>query len=366
MLHEFLSKYQPEIIQLCRNKVTADSGTKPTSELLEKGLPIFYKELVSILERSSSTDSSITNVPETHLNNMIIKGGAATHGKESLRLGYTISQVVHSYGAVCQSITEFVQTKSYTITSQEFQGLNLSLDCAIAEALTEYQKSESEKAVKMEIKRLGFLMHELKNSLSAATAAHQMIQKGLVGGAGVTAEVMSRSHDRMRRLIESADVEIRFRGHVKLDRTQIRLIDLVSEVTKTLTVKAGSPEIRLKLDVDPAIELTADRNLIFSALSNLVNNAMKFTKKPGVVSVRGKELRGHILVEVEDECGGLPEGDIEELFKPFSQAGSDKTGMGLGLPLSRRAIELNMGTLTARNIPKKGCVFTIDLPKDTQ
>ena len=90
---------------------------------------------------------------------------------------------------------------------------------------------------------------------------------------------------------------------------------------------------------------------------------MKFTKKKGKVLIQGKESEGRILIEVEDECGGLPEGKTEELFKPFIQKGTDKSGMGLGLSISRRAIELNKGTLTVRDIPGKGCVFTIDLPK---
>ena len=79
--------------------------------------------------------------------------------------------------------------------------------------------------------------------------------------------------------------------------------------------------------------------------------------------MRGIKSGGRILIEVEDECGGLPDEDTEELFTPFTQKGKDKTGMGLGLSLSRRVIELNKGKLTARNIPGKGCIFTIDLPK---
>jgi len=127
-----------------------------------------------------------------------------------------------------------------------------------------------------------------------------------------------------------------------------------------------SNEVHLNFTVDPSIQLTADRHMVFSALSNLVNNAVKFTKEHGNVTVRGKESGGRVLIEVEDECGGLPEGKSEELFKSFVQKGADKTGMGLGLSLSRRAVELNQGTLTAHNIIQKGCVFTIDLPKGAE
>jgi signal transduction histidine kinase len=68
------------------------------------------------------------------------------------------------------------------------------------------------------------------------------------------------------------------------------------------------------------------------------------------------------LLEIEDKCGGLPLGDAEELFKPFSQIGTDKSGVGIGLTISRRSVSLNKGILSVRDLPHQGCVFSIDLP----
>ena len=72
---------------------------------------------------------------------------------------------------------------------------------------------------------------------------------------------------------------------------------------------------------------------------------------------------GRILIDVEDNCGGLPAGDAERMFRPFTQGSEDKSGLGLGLSISRRSIEANSGTLSVRDIPGSGCVFTIDLPR---
>ena len=69
-----------------------------------------------------------------------------------------------------------------------------------------------------------------------------------------------------------------------------------------------------------------------------------------------------VLIEVEDECGGLP-GDTINLFRPFEQRGADRSGLGLGLAYSRWAVEANRGRIYARSIPGKGCVFTVDLPR---
>lgn len=363
MLFEFLGQYKKEIIQLCREKVLADGDSKPTSALLDQGLPVFYDELIGVLRRTASAADSRSDSEIFLSKNRIREGDAAAHGKESLRLGYTISQVVHAYGAVCQSITEFVQIKSYKVTTREFQDLNLSLDCAIAEAVTEFEKVQSENVTHNEVERLGFLLHEMGNCLAAATIAQEMIREGQVGSKGITSQVLSRAHERMGHLINSARVEVRLREHASVVKTQIRLMDILSEVEAAAILMKKSKAVHLELDVDPSIHLTADRDLIFSALLNLVNNAIKFTKKGGHVSVRSKESGGRILIEVEDECGGLPEGKTEELFKSFIQRGADKSGMGLGLSISRQAIELNRGKLTVSNLPGKGCVFMIDLPK---
>ena len=64
-----------------------------------------------------------------------------------------------------------------------------------------------------------------------------------------------------------------------------------------------------------------------------------------------------------DECGGLPSGKSAELFRPFEQCGTDRTGVGLGLSISKRAVEANGGTLTVRDLPGLGCVFTVNLPR---
>jgi signal transduction histidine kinase len=70
-----------------------------------------------------------------------------------------------------------------------------------------------------------------------------------------------------------------------------------------------------------------------------------------------------VLIEVLDACLGLPEGHVEELFRPFEQRSADRTGMGLGLAFSRWGVEANNGRISAHNQAVEGCVFTVDLPR---
>ena len=98
-------------------------------------------------------------------------------------------------------------------------------------------------------------------------------------------------------------------------------------------------------------------------VTNLLQNAFKFTRLGTRVTVRVGASEERVMIEVEDECGGLPGSNTDDLFRPFEQRGADRTGVGLGLAFCRWAVEANGGRIYARNLPDTGCVFTIDLPR---
>ena len=109
--------------------------------------------------------------------------------------------------------------------------------------------------------------------------------------------------------------------------------------------------------------IEADRQVLASVVGNLLQNALKFTRPRTTVTLRAGASAGRVLIEIEDQCGGLPSGNVNELFRPFEQRGADRTGVGLGLAFSRWGAEANDGRIYARNLPGLGCVFTVDLPR---
>jgi signal transduction histidine kinase len=111
-----------------------------------------------------------------------------------------------------------------------------------------------------------------------------------------------------------------------------------------------------------------DRQLIAAAVANLLHNAFKFGRPNGHITLRTDSATtpDRVLIEVEDECGGLPPGQAEDLFRPFAQRSTDRSGLGLGLAIARESVEVNGGELRVRNVPGHGCVFTIDLPRLSQ
>ena len=98
-------------------------------------------------------------------------------------------------------------------------------------------------------------------------------------------------------------------------------------------------------------------------MTNLLNNAFKFTPIGGRVVLRARANEGkRLLIEVEDECGGIP-ASVGDPFQPFGERrGGDRTGLGLGLSIARKAVRAHGGDIQIHNIPGKGCVFTIDVP----
>jgi len=117
--------------------------------------------------------------------------------------------------------------------------------------------------------------------------------------------------------------------------------------------------------VDRDLMIDGDWHLLASAVSNLLQNAFKFSRAHGCVSLSTRVTTDRVLIEVSDECGGLPPGRAQDLFHPFVQGSADRSGLGLGLAIARSAARANAGDIHVRDIPGTGCVFTIDLPRGT-
>jgi signal transduction histidine kinase len=114
--------------------------------------------------------------------------------------------------------------------------------------------------------------------------------------------------------------------------------------------------------VSRAIDVDADPQILAGAIANLLQNALKFTHVGGQVILRTSVNGGRVEIAIEDECGGLPPGKAEALFDAFEQRSSDRSGLGLGLFISRKGIEASNGLIRVADAPGRGCVFTIDLP----
>lgn len=363
-LHEFLTDNREELAARCRKKVSERAAPGTNQGDVEYGIPLFIEQLIATLEgeQRAGADAAHAEVPA------VIGESAGKHGNELLLRGSTVDQVVHNYGDLCQALTELAREQSVPITVSEFHTFNRCLDDAMAGAVTEFgrerDKAISQAGTQTMNERLGYLAHEQRNLLNSAMLAFQAISIGSVGFAGPTGGVLRRSLIGMRDLIDRSLADVRLTHALELRRETISMKELVAEIRISASMDAAARGRSFAIEpVDDELLVDADRLMLISAMVNLLGNAFKFTPPGGHVSMRVHAVAEHVLIEVQDECGGLPQGLTEELFHPFKQRGSDRTGVGLGLSISRRAVEANGGKLIVRNLPGSGCIFSIQLPR---
>jgi signal transduction histidine kinase len=139
---------------------------------------------------------------------------------------------------------------------------------------------------------------------------------------------------------------------------------VIEEVVVGATLLAQSKGISLRVSsVDENVVVVADWQILAAAVTNLLHNAFKFTLAGTPVLLNVSATTTRVLIEVEDECGGLPPGRAGSLLRPFVQRGVDRSGLGLGLSICVKAVQAMNGELRVRDLPGKGCVFTLDLPR---
>ena len=375
MLHEFLAANQADLVDRCRLKVAQRRAPKPTDLELEHGIPHFLDQLIKTLrveqtsQRQRSFELSGAASGEGS-DSSEIGATAAQHGRDLLRNGFTVDQVVHNYGDLCQAITDLAFEQEAPFSVDEFRTLNRCLDNAIAGSVTEFAYQRDllleEAGVVALNERLGFFAHELRNLIQNATLAVTALKAGNVGLAGATGAVLDRSLIGLRNLVDRSLADVRVSAGMPPRRQLIPLAGFITELKISAALEAQARGCGLAVSaVDPNLAVEADRELLYSAVGNLLQNAFKFTEHNSEVLLHAYALDDRVLIEVEDCCGGLPAGDAEKMFQPFAQGGADKTGLGLGLTICRRSVEANGGALSVRNMPGFGCVFTVSLPRHT-
>lgn len=375
MLHEFLTSNRADLIERCRLKVARRSAPRVTTAELTHGIPLFLDQLIKTLEVEQTSEP----LRSRKVSGPAGGGGpwkselgsaAALHGRELLQQGFTVDQVVHDYGDLCQAITDLAFERKAPIEIDEFRTLNRCLDNGIADAVTEYSYQRysvvANDGVQALNERLGFLAHELRNLIHTGTLAFTAIKVGNVGVTGATGAVLERSLIGLRTLVDRTLADVRVAAGMLPRYKLMPLADFIDQIGASALLEARARGCKLTVsDVDAHLAVDVDPDMLLSALGNLLQNAFKFTEQGTEVTVNAYAVADRILIEVEDHCGGLPPGSADKMFLPFSQSGSDKSGLGLGLAISRRSIEANSGTLRVRDVPGTGCVFTIDLPRHT-
>lgn len=373
MMHTFIANNRAELVERCRAKVARRAHRAATHAQMRNGIPMFLDQLQRTLEAEEGLDDKqslqISGAAGGAASSLSEIGVSATaHGKQLLELGFTVDQVVHDYGDLCQAITDLAVERDAPFGVGEFRTLNRCLDNAIADAVTEFSfqkdvavERQREFALR---RRIGSLAHELRNALSSATLALAALETGGLPVNGATGGVLKRALGSMTRLIHSAVEEVREGATDDASREIYSLDELIADAASAARLYASTSGCALIVPaIDPEVELHGDRERILAALGNLLQNAFKFTAPATDVTLEASAYGSSVHIEVSDHCGGLASGSIDRLFSPFTQRNTDRSGLGLGLSIARQSVEANGGTLSVRNRPGHGCTFVVTLPR---
>lgn len=372
-MKNFLLHNREELIQRCAAKVAQRPFRAATPEQLANGIPLFLEQLTRTLEADSAGEAGesvrISGKPGGGATAVSEMGVSATaHGKQLLELGYTVDQVVHGYGDLCQAISDMAVERDAAFAVEDFRTLNRCLDNAIAEAVSEFSSQREMLSARQyadeAMERQGFLLHELRNSLHTASLALTALETGKLPIAGATGAVLRRSLVALSSLVRHALDEVRLAAAMNEESTAFALAPFLADAGSAALLDANARGCSFVVTntIDPDIEVEGDRELLLGAVMNLVQNAFKFTRPGTEVSLNAHAASdGTVCIDVQDGCGGLPAGFEEVMFTPFTRRHYDKSGMGLGLSIARQNVEAVGGTLTVRDMPGRGCVFTISL-----
>ncbi len=372
MMHSFLQNHRLDLIERCRVKTSLRSTHSATAQQLENGIPLLLDQIIKTLlieQGSRPLDSrQVSGAPGGSKTMSEVGTSAARHGSELLALGYSVKEVVHGYGDICQAVTDLAYERRIPFETDEFRTLNRCLDNAIAEAVTEfsYRRDTVIEATYLEEtnKHVGIFIHEMRNALQLASFAFDAAKSGKLDLSGATGAVLERSLGRLEHLVEQAVTEIRDGAEELLPSKLFSAAKLVAEIAEAGALLAPTRQCKFTVvGVDEMLAISGNRNDLYVAVSNLVQNAFKFTHPCTEVTLATYAVDDRIFIDVKDHCGGLVPGSIERMFRPFEQTGSDKSGLGLGLSISQDAVVAAGGVLSASNIPGQGCVFTVSLPR---
>ena len=347
-LHEFITTYRANVLEACVERLGADSPARDEALGMLEAL---------LGEVAGSLRCDAFAAP--HLGSDRSGEVATNHGRKRQRVGSDIEVIVRDYATLWNAISAVAVEKEQSFDVVEFQVLHRSIDAGVAAAIHEFAAQTRHEHEH----RLGVLAHEFRNALSSATMAFLALKSERAGIQSETAYVLERSLARMRDLVQQTIASVHLGARVPLDSQRLRVADLLRDLE---SATLGARGIAVHVDVGDDLEIVADVRLLTSAVGNLLHNALKFTPEGGRVSLRARAVGERIFIEVEDECGGLPAGQQDELFEPFVQRGADRTGLGLGLSIARDAIRANRGEIRVGNRPGAGCVFTVVLPAAPQ
>lgn len=208
--------------------------------------------------------------------------------------------------------------------------------------------------------------HELRTPLAVLKTRIALFRKKGLCGAAETAALLDVLEEHTNRLSDLVGDLLALTNMDELERDEpIDLARLLARTVDVLEALAAEQGIRIQLQAEPGI-VPGNATLLERAFSNLVENAIKYNRPSGTVTIRAARRDQLFRVEVADQGSGIPQELREQIFEPFFRVDKSRSrqlgGAGLGLPLVRAIAELHGGAVWAEEAPGGGSCFIVTLP----
>jgi signal transduction histidine kinase len=213
------------------------------------------------------------------------------------------------------------------------------------------------------------ISHDLRNPLTGIHGATQVLASRMRGplepAQARMVAIIDESAQRMLGMVNQILEFTRLRtGVVPLERQPVDLAKVVARTLDEAQAAAEHREITLESATSGAdFEVMGDESGLLRMVSNLVNNAIKFTQAGGAVRVRLIDLGAHLALRVEDTGVGIPADALPRIFDPYRRAHRDRTGSGLGLAVVKGLVEAHGGRIVVETEVGKGSCFAVSLPR---
>jgi two-component system phosphate regulon sensor histidine kinase PhoR len=180
-------------------------------------------------------------------------------------------------------------------------------------------------------------------------------------------QIINEESDRLTNLINGIlEISRIESGTIEIVRKPVNVTTVISRAVADLVHLAGKKKIRLQTDISNTLpELLGDENKIHSMITNLVNNAIKFTPEEGLITVSAKFINEELVIKVADNGMGIPKDDLSKIFGRFYRVhrpGKQIQGTGLGLAIVKEIVIRHDGRIDVESEVDKGSTFTVYLP----
>jgi signal transduction histidine kinase len=254
--------------------------------------------------------------------------------------------------------------------SPQLEGMRRELADTARRLATSRERERALESSRREL--VAWVSHDLRTPLASLRAMTEALEDGVADDPDRYYKQMRASVDRLATMVDDLFELSRIQaGAFAHETEQVGLDDLVSDCIAALGPLAGVQGVVLTGRTDGAATVTGNAPELSRALINLVANAIRHTHVDGVVDVRVASSLALAEVSVSDECGGIPEHEIDRVFEvgfrgepARSPSAQNPAGAGLGLAITRGIVEAHGGTVDVSNIDG-GCRFTLRIPVAT-